>query len=83
MSATLEECSVVPFHVELTKPIDEAAVVRYPAMPGAYDPVEQIWKLPEGTPLTSPKVIEDVGYETPTWTILHDSANIDDYEYEA
>jgi hypothetical protein len=82
MAATDQERSVVPFHLELTEPVDEATVVRYPAVEGAYDPVEQIWKLPDGTPLTNPKAIGDVGYDTPTYTIANDSVNVDDHELE-
>jgi hypothetical protein len=77
MATTLD-----PFHLALTEPVDEAAVICFPTAEGAYDPVEQVWKLPSGTPLTSPKVIEDVGYDTPTYTIIHDSVNVDDHEFE-
>lgn len=82
MAATAEERPVVPFHVGLTEPVDEATVTSYPAVEGAYDPVEQIWRLPGGTPVTNPKIVEDMGYDTPTYTIIHDSVNVDDHELE-
>ena len=75
--------AAVPFHLSITEPIDETTVVGYPSAEGAYDPVEQLWKLPGGTPLTSPKVIEDVEYDTPTYTTFHDTVNVDDHEFEA
>jgi hypothetical protein len=74
--------SLVPFHVALTEPLDEATIVRCPDVEGAYDPVEQLWRLPDGTPLTSPQAIENVPYDTPTYTILHDTVNVDDHELE-
>jgi hypothetical protein len=74
--------AAVPFHLSITEPIDEATITGYPTVEGAYDPVEQLWKLPTGTPLTGPKVIEDVQYDTPTYTIIHDSVNVDDHEFE-
>lgn len=55
MAATLAEHSAVPFHLGLTEPSNETTSDDYPAVEGAYDPVEQIWKLPTGTPLTDPK----------------------------
>jgi hypothetical protein len=82
LAATLEERSVVPFHVALTEPLDEATITGYPAAEGAYDPVEQLWKLPGGTPLTNPKIIKAEGYDTPTYTIAHDTVNVDDHELE-
>jgi hypothetical protein len=47
MAATLAECSSVPFHLGLTEPIAGTAITGYPAVEGAYDPVEQIWRLPD------------------------------------
>jgi hypothetical protein len=55
MPSTLAERSAVPFHLGLTEPIDETIIAGYPAIEGAYDPVEQIWRLPGGTPLTDSK----------------------------
>ena len=52
MAAKLTERQVVPFHLTLTEPIGETSIAGYPAAEGAYDPVEQIWKLPDGTALS-------------------------------
>jgi hypothetical protein len=82
MATALTEHSAVPLHLGLTEPIDEEAIVGYPAVEGAYDPVEQMWKLPSGILLTDPRVIEAIGYNTPTYTDLHDSFNQDDTHYE-
>ena len=49
MTATLAEHSALPFHLTITEPIDESAMTVYPDVEGAYDAVEQIWKLPAGT----------------------------------
>lgn len=54
MAATLADRSAVPFHLGLTEPVDETSLTSYAAIDGAYDPEEQIWKLPAGTPLTGP-----------------------------
>lgn len=80
--ANVEERLAVPFHLGLTEPADEAAFAGLPGVEGAYDPVEQLWKLPDGTPLTNPKVIKDVPYDTPTYTHLHDGLQVDDYHLE-
>jgi hypothetical protein len=50
MAITLAECSSIPFHLGLTEPAGDAS--GYPAMEGAYDPVEQVWRLPDGMLLT-------------------------------
>ncbi|MGD0065093.1 MAG: hypothetical protein ABSB76_16800 [Streptosporangiaceae bacterium] len=57
MAATLAARASVPFHLGLTEPIDvdETTITGYPAVEGAYDPVEQIWRLPDGTLLTDSK----------------------------
>jgi hypothetical protein len=52
MAAALAQSSAVPFHLSLTEPIDETATAGYPAVEGAYDPVEQKWRLPDGMLLT-------------------------------
>jgi hypothetical protein len=54
MPATLAERSSLPFHLSLTELIDETTIADIPAVEGAYDPVAQIWRLPDGTPLTDP-----------------------------
>jgi hypothetical protein len=70
VDATLAERSAVPFHLGLSEPINEAAIEDYPSVEGAYDPVEQIWKLPAGAPLTDPKIIKDAGVEN-TYYLCH------------
>jgi hypothetical protein len=80
MGATLAERSTVPFHLGLTEPIDEATIVGYPAVEGAYDPVAQIWRLPTGTPLTDPRAMIDTPYETQTFTFTHDKLYVDDLD---
>jgi len=50
VTAMLAEHSAVPFHLGITEPIDETALADHPAVEGAYDPVEQTWKLPAGAP---------------------------------
>jgi hypothetical protein len=52
MAATLAESFSVPFHLGLTEPIDETTIIGDPAVEGAYDPVEQKWRLPDGMLLT-------------------------------
>ncbi len=74
MTTMLAEHSAVPFHLGLTEPIDETATTDSPAIDGAYDPVEQIWKLPEGTPLTGPMAFTG----TPSYSILDKQLVIDD-----
>jgi hypothetical protein len=79
MPATL----AVPFHLGLTEPIDETTMTGHPAVEGTYDPVEQIWRLPEGTPLTDPKVgeiLDEVNTETHCWVFaarIPDDLDID------
>jgi len=58
MAVTLVERSAVPFHLGLIEPVDKATITSYPTVEGTYDPVEQIWRLPDGIPLTDPKVDE-------------------------
>jgi hypothetical protein len=82
MSATLAEPTAVPFHLGLSEPIDEATIVGYPSVEGAYDPVEQVWKLPAGTSLTDPQVIKAVGFETQTWTYAYEKVSVDDFDYD-
>jgi hypothetical protein len=70
MAADLAESSAVPFHLGLTEPIDEGTITGYPTVEGFFDPVEQIWRLPDGTLLTDPKVSEvlsEVYTETHSW----------------
>ena len=57
MAATLAERSAVPFHIGLTEPIDDTDA-SYPTVEGAYDPEEQVWKLPAGTLLSGPGAVE-------------------------
>jgi hypothetical protein len=54
MIATVADRSSLPFHLGLTEPIDETTIAAFPVVEGAYDPVEQIWRLPDGMPLTDP-----------------------------
>jgi hypothetical protein len=82
MPTTLAERSAVPFHLGLTEPIDEATILGYPAVEGTYDPVEQIWRLPDGTALTDPKVIKDAAVETYSISIVHGHQAIDDVEID-
>jgi len=42
MAITLAGRSSVPFHLGLTEPAGDATA--HPAMEGAYDPVEQVWR---------------------------------------
>jgi hypothetical protein len=78
MAATLAECSSVPFHLGLTEPIDETTISGYPTLDGAYDPVEQIWKLPDGMALTDPKASAIPYSATASYSIFHDTLIIDD-----
>lgn len=78
MTATLTERAAVPFHLGLTEPIDETTTTGYPAVEGAYDPVEQIWKLPTGTPLTDPAASEKFYTATETHSIINGHLIIDD-----
>lgn len=79
MAATLAERSAVPFHLGLTEPMDETTVAGHPAIDGAYDPVEQIWKLPTGTPLTGPMAFTGVE----SHSIVHGQLIIDDVHVDA
>lgn len=74
MAATLAERSAVPFHLGLTEPIDETTSTGDPAVEGAYDPVEQIWTSPAGTPRTDPKAYTG----TLTHSIVDGKIMIDD-----
>jgi hypothetical protein len=45
-------------------------MARGTAVEGTYDPVEQIWRLADGTPLTDPKVgeiLDELNTETHCW----------------
>ncbi|HXL94230.1 MAG TPA: hypothetical protein VN969_35300 [Streptosporangiaceae bacterium] len=55
MAAPLAERSSVPFHLGLTEAADGTTSTGYPAVEGAYDPVEQVWRLPDGMLLTDSK----------------------------
>jgi hypothetical protein len=50
MDPLVDEHSAVPFHLSLTEPLDESAIADVPEAVGGYDPIEQIWKTPNGTP---------------------------------
>ena len=79
MTAMLAERSAVPFHLHLTEPMDEAAITDNPAVEGSYDPVAQIWKLPDGTPLAgSETVINDSTAQTITISHVGDTYRQDD-----
>lgn len=75
MTATLTERSAVPFHLGLTEPVDETTIDDCPAVEGAYDPVEQIWKLPAGT---SP----DAYYACESLTLTEHGYIVDDIHVE-
>jgi hypothetical protein len=70
MTATLTEHSAVPFHLSLTEPINETAIADRPAVEGAYDPIEQIWKLPDGTLPPTPFTF--------TYCVIHGTDILDD-----
>jgi hypothetical protein len=83
MVATLAERSAVPFHLGLTEPIDETAIADFPTLEGGYDPVDQIWRLPSGTPLTDPEAsIEGGPHETPTLCRGTVGFEMDDIDFE-
>jgi hypothetical protein len=70
MAATLAECSSVPFHLGLTEPIAGTAITGYPAVEGAYDPVEQIWRLPDRMLLTDSKASGTRSLQVARWVSL-------------
>ncbi len=70
MTAMLAEHSAVPFHLGLTEPLDETAITEHPAVEGAYDAVEQIWKLPTGMVPPTPFTF--------THCLIHGSEILDD-----
>jgi hypothetical protein len=78
MEATLAENLTVPFHLSITAPINETIITGYPALEGAYDPVEQVWKLPTGTPLTSLEANEIPDLFCATHTIVSGHVVVDD-----
>lgn len=82
MAATLAERSPVPFHLGLIEPIDDTAITGYPILEGAYDPAEQMWKLPDGTTLTGPMPVDDqtacYTYSLHSGHFITDDANHDD-----
>ena len=78
MAATIVEPYAVPFHLGLTESIDETAIVGFPAVEGAYDPVEQIWKLPGGTPLTASTAGEPPTPFTWTYCVIQGHQHLDD-----
>jgi hypothetical protein len=76
MTTTIAERSAVPFHLSLIEPIDEATITGYPVVEGAYDPVDQTWKLPAGT--------DPMAYvgETFSHTLADGKYIIDDVDYD-
>ena len=82
MAATLAEPSAVPFHLGLTEPIAETAIDDYPGVEGAYDPVEQVWKLPNGTPVTDPKASPNAFFACETYCHFDGTLIIDDVHAE-
>ena len=82
MAAALAERSAVPFHLGLTEPVGDTAITCHPEIEGAYDPVEQIWKLPDGTPLTSPEAPKAYTF-TASHSIIDHMLVIDDGHADA
>ncbi|HXL92520.1 MAG TPA: hypothetical protein VN969_26595 [Streptosporangiaceae bacterium] len=82
MAAKLTERQVVPFHLTLTEPIGETSIAGYPAAEGAYDPVEQIWKLPDGTALSDSNAREIPFIACESYSIIQDMHVIDDIHVE-
>ena len=79
MATALTERAPVPFHLGLIEPLDESAITDTPEVEGAYDPVEQIWKLPAGT---DPKVIEAYFF-TETYCYIQGKRDTDDGHTDA
>jgi hypothetical protein len=79
MAAAVTEHSPVPFHLGLIEPRDETAITDLPEIEGAYDPVEQIWKLPAGT---DPTVIEAYFF-TETYCYIQGKRDSDDGHTDA